>query len=206
MVKRKRRSKTADALFPIAAGFKKIFDEQLREIVSGADEVERYVSKYLGKEAATNLKALIPEHRPFAALEALQRRIDGATADEVTALLAIKVRDQRLVFEKAAKTSSAIKAERRRGGIASGAARRTLWAPWREWICKEAKVSTPDKAHPHFKNLIVEVIRFRSGAAGIPKPPGDTRIPTDLPILRGRNGKPPSEDAIRRNLFKSRAK
>jgi hypothetical protein len=193
------------ATFPVAETFKKVSDEYLREIASGAVVAERRVREVFGELAAANLKAIIPEQRLAIARDAFQRLIDGDAIDDVVLWLSIKVRDQRRSLEKSAKTVSGIVAERKRGGSNSAAARRARWAPWRKWICEEKRVTNPDAVHPNFKRSIIEVIRFRSGAR-IPKPPRDASIPDELPIIRGLRGKPPSEDSIRRNLFGSRAK
>ena len=190
---------------PITAAFKRMSDEQLRETASGAPIAERYVSKFLGDAAVANLRALMPENRAAVALEAFRRIEKGATVDEVNAWLSLAVLDQRLALEEAAQESLDAKAARSRGAAASTAARGAPWQAWREWICKDAEVSVPAKAHRNFKNSIVDVIRFRGGA-GIPKPPRDSSVPKNLPVLRGRDQGPPSEDAIRRNLFGSRAK
>jgi hypothetical protein len=207
MNKRKKPAKESDPLrnSTVTATFKKIAEEHLREISSGADIAEQRILEFLGQAAFTNLKALIPEHRAAIALEAFQRLIGGAPVAEVNAWLSIKVRDQRLVLETAAKADSGVKAERRRGGIASTVARWTPWQPWREWICKDADVSIPAKANRELKNSIIDVIRFRSGAK-MSEPSSNARVPNNLPVPHGQNRKPPSEDAIRRNLFGGRAK
>ena len=207
MGKRKERSKEPDPPMesPIIASLKKIADENLRESVSGADVAERHVLEFFGEAAAAHLKALIPELRVTTAQEAFERHKSGATADEISAWLSIRVRDQRRILEKTAQENSDAKVERRHGGIQSVAVRRAPWQAWREWICEYAKVSTPAKAHQNFKNSIVEVIRFRCGAK-VPKPSRNASVPKTLPNPRGQDGKAPSEDSIRRNLFNSRAK
>lgn len=147
----------------------------------------------------------MPEDRAEVALEAFKRLKSGSTVNEVTAWLSLTAVKRRRALETAAQAWLDVENERKQGALASAAARRGPWQAWREWICREANVPSPEKAHLNFKRTIIEVIRFRKGVT-LQEPPGNARVPKDLPALRGQDGKWPSEDTIRRNLFGSRAK
>jgi hypothetical protein len=207
----KKRHKQPSAIaasvpsLPITAAFKKHRDENLREIMSGADIAERHVLDAFGELAATNLKALIPENRGVIARIAFQRLFDGETVEDVKVWLAIKVRDQRLALEKDAKTVLGLQAGRKRGGANSVTNRQAPWQAWRDWICAHASVRDPTEVSSDLRRSVVDVICFRGGARNS-RPTLDASVPSTLPILRGRTGKVPSDDSIRRNLFGSRAK
>jgi hypothetical protein len=199
----KKRGKKSPTVFPVAAAFQSHADETLRELASGAHIAEQYVREVLGEVSAANLRALRPEDRDAAAVEVSQRLAEGMSVGLVKAGLEIAVRKQRLALERKAKTAAGTEAERKRGAAATGAKRKAPWDIWRTWICKYFGVDDAAKVPSADKNAIIAAIVYR---AGTKTQQPTLRVPAELPTLKGRDGKPPSDQSIRRNLFRSRAK
>jgi hypothetical protein len=200
----KRRSPPSAESHPVTAAVQRSADEFLRETASSSHVAERHVAEEIGDEAAQTLRALPAEKRAHVALGAFKRLQGGMSVDDVTAWLAIKVREQRTAFEAEAKKTSTAQAAHRRGAAASVARRRAPWDAWRDWICEHFEVADATKVRPEDRRLIVEVVVYRARAKGH-RPSLDDAVPK-LPVPKGRDRNPPSDDSIRRNLFGTRAK
>jgi hypothetical protein len=204
MPKGKRGQKASGAAhaLPVTAMLKRVRDEQLRAIASGADVAERAVRQELGEAAAAYLRAMAPEARAPAARAALERAIKGASPEEATDWLAITVARQRSAMEQRAAEALAVEAQRRRGGEEAGRARQLAWEEWRTWIWGYANAA-PAHLHENRRQAIIEVIIWRANQQG--KPPSfNEKVPSSLPIMRGKGGGSLSEDSIRRALFGNR--
>jgi hypothetical protein len=204
-VGRKKQKSTPQDEGGVTAMLRRLGEEQIREAASGAVQAEQIVRTTLGDEAGSLLKALPPQDRATAAYELFQRIEDDPKNFDVSVWLSMRVRRTRHHLEQAANAAAGIKAERSRGGKAGSAAQRARWQPWRDALCKYAKVSHPGNAPEHVKKRWVESVMYRSGAK-IPKPQLYEDVPPHLPTIRGRSGKPPKEDTIRLNLFGSRSR
>lgn len=102
-------------------------------------------------------------------------------------------------------TDDPVRAERSRGGVRAGEVRRASWQQWRTTLCNSLGVRDLGNALERSRKEVVEVIQWRVKREG-DAPLSNSRIPGDLPVLRGHGGKPPSEKTIRKNLFGSRGK
>ena len=195
-----KKGKAVPAPQPLAAMLQRRADERLREIAANSDVAERYVLDELGEVAATNLRALSPERRTAAALEVFKHVLCGMRGDDATAWLAIKVQEQRLALERKATAASEAKKGRSRGGAISAAKRQAPWGAWRAWVLRHfgAKPSAAERRD------ILDLIAFRANAKGR-EPKLNKIAPETLPPL-GRQGRAPSSNSIRRNLFGTRAK
>jgi hypothetical protein len=200
----KRRFPPSADSYPVRAAVQRSADEFLREIASSSHVAEHHVAEEIGDAAVRTLMALPAEKRAHVALGAFKRLQGGMSVDDVTAWLAIKVREQRTAFEAEAKKASIAKAAHERGAAASVAQRRAPWDAWRGWICEHFGVSDTTKVQPEDRRSIVEVIVYRTRAKGH-RPSLDDAVPK-LPVPKGRERNPPSDDSIRRNLFGTRAK
>jgi hypothetical protein len=190
----------------VASMLRRLGDEHVRAIVTGGHDAEHLVRANLGDEAGSLLRALPPEDRADAASELFSRIAKGTlAADDAVSWLSIRVRRARQSLERVADAADRIKAERSRGGIASTATRRAPWQVWGKWIWKETG-RHPGKTHPNYQKDIIRVIQARARGKAIKETERARRVPAGLPIILGKNGKPPSEKSIRRNLFDSRAK
>jgi hypothetical protein len=181
----------------LAAMFRRVGEEQLREAASGAKQAEGIVREALGDEAGGLLSALPPEDRAPAAYEMFQRIKDGwMNVDDAASWLLIRVRQKQRPLEQAVNAAAVIKAERSSGGKASSAARRERWQLWQHWVS-----SQPFPEGPKFQRDIVSVLRAK--ASGKPDEGLEQKweVPADLPVIHGQNGKPPGERSIRQRLF-----
>ena len=189
----------------LTATMRRLADEHVRTLVSGADIAEKHIRGVLGDRAGDLLRALSPEARPGVAREAFRRLTeDNATPNDVALWLSIEVRRMRWRGEDADESAARTRSERQSGGQKVNAAKRDRWQKWRDWICKDLMVEQPREAPPGFKNSVMNVILFRGGAS-ISEPALNKRVPDDLPIIYGQSGKPPSEGSIRKNLFGRRS-
>ena len=185
----------------LMATMRRVADEHMRAIDSGADVAEKYIRGVLGDRAGDLLQALSPEARPAVTREAFRRLIeDRATPKDVTLWLSIEVRHMRWRGEDADETAARIRTERQSGGQKGSAAKRDRWQKWRDWVCEDQKVSHPWEAPSGFKNRIMTVIQFRARPS-IREPMLNKRVPDDLPTIYGQGRKAPSRDTIRKNLF-----
>jgi hypothetical protein len=180
----------------VAAAFRRVGEEQIREVASGAGEAEHDIRQTFGDRAGDLLRALPPEDRKSAADELLQRIKDGRTEpDDIFFWLSMRARRTRQRLEQAANAAAVVKAERSRGGKASSAARREPWQQWQRWCASQPRGLRA------FRHDLVSVIQKR--ALGQPDEELERKrhVPPNLPVIRGRGGKPPSEKSIRRRLF-----
>jgi hypothetical protein len=185
----------------LIATMRRVADEHMRAIDSGADLAEKYIRGVLGDRAGDLLQVLSPEARPAVAREAFRcLSEDAATPKDVILWLSIKVRDMRWRGEDADEAAARIRTERQSGGQKGSAAKRDRWQKWRDWICEDQKVSHPWEAPPGFKRSIRNVILFRASAS-ILEPALNERVPDDLPTIYGQGQKAPSIDSVRKNLF-----
>ncbi len=193
--KQRKLKETAPSKYPVTAVFRRLGERHVRSIDTGAYHAEQTIREKYGDEASRLLSALPPEDQMQVASDMVERIKDGRMkSDDVPLWLFMRVR-------QAADAAAAVKAERSRGGDASTAARRAPWKPWQEWVCKH-----PSRRHPNFQRDIIRVIQGRARGRPIKETERVRNVPDNLPPIYGMNGKPPSEDSIRRNLFDSRVR
>jgi hypothetical protein len=184
----------------VAAMLRRLGEEQIRKATTGAGQAEQLVRTTFGDEAGSLLKALPPEDRATTAFEMFQRIADGRMGfDAVSFWLSMRVRRTRQRLEQAANAAAVVKAERSRGGKASSAARREPWQQWQQWCA-----SHPRRVFREFRRDLVSVIQKRALGRPDEELERKLRVPANLPVIRGQNGKPPSKRSIRQHLFSAK--